>query len=50
MILIKYIPCLAFGLLIYFLVLRPINKAQLREQLKHEGHILNKLKWYEWFL
>lgn len=50
MILIKYTTYIIIGLLIYFLVIRPIDKAQLREQLKHEGHIINKLKWYEWFL
>lgn len=50
MILIKYISYLLIGLLINFLIINPLNKKQLREQLKQEGHTLNKLKWYEWFI
>lgn len=38
------------GLLLYFLICRPLIKIETRKELKLKGYTINKLKWYEWFL
>ena len=37
------------GLLISFIIIKPINKRELRRNLKDCGYFLNDLKWCEWW-
>lgn len=37
------------GLVLYFLVCRPLIKIEIRQELKLKGNPMNKLKWYEWW-
>jgi len=46
------LPYFLLGLILYFLIGRPVDKWKAREYCKQKGLVshLQKLKWYEWWL
>lgn len=46
------VPYFILGVILYFLISRPISLWKAREYCKQKGleSDLPKLKWYEWFL